>query len=491
MKKHALIAIVLSQTVLFGCTPAPDNSDPFSYAQPHWLDLPTPTIDDSESDAVRAKKMAMSGQVTCDSSNPADCSPSVGMLVALADSTSVSQCTAFLVSPQIAITNSHCIPDDLKASGSSCSNRMWFYFPDLSGFPKLRTGCAKVLSATTLPEKTEAVPDYAVVQLDQPVSRPVLQLSRDGFKNGDAFQLVKVDPQSKTAPIGAMTRITCTAVHNSVIVPNSDNDKSTNMALGDCEIMHGNSGSPILDSHGNVHGIIQLSFEKDSMKATIEKNNTPMLDGDFVAVAGGTNFACMNFPSDVGIVAMDTQCSTITAKADPKSASDAFYARIQRQLDLELKKTTDQMNPGFQWEFVKYKNDADSEQNNMTQYLIPVPTCIQDSKSLLDAERIQNSSKDQSLAILPILLPKLSLSIGLNRYLALDYRLGKAGGVINSNVVFDPKEIETGSSKIMMTENNEDGSVKSSLFSQKLDACSKPTTIAGGTAPSEPARIQN
>ena len=468
-RKHILlVGILLSQLALFGCSKG-DSSDSYQQdAQPHYIDT---------TGSDQAKQTALSGQVSCASSDAADCSPSVGMLVALTPPTSVSQCTAFLVTPQIAITNSHCIPADLKAAGSSCSDRIWIYFPDVNGYPQLRSGCSQVLTASTLPETTKAVPDYAVIRLDQQVNRPPLTISRDGFKDQGEYRIVKIDPQSTTSAIGVMTRTICKAQHNSIIAPNSNDDKSANMAMGDCQILHGNSGSPLLDTQGQVHGVIQLTFEESTLGAALLQFTLPMLDGSSIGtLSAGTSFACLNLPAEAQGAPLAPQCAAVVSSPDAKQAeTKVLLGKIGNALETELNQISGELNPAFQWSVAKYDNTGLlAGGSSYTQQIIPVPSCIKDSKSLLDGHHGWLGGYD-SKAGLSLALPKLAVKMGVNRYLVPDYRIDGSEGFVSTSLSYSPSDIaKKNSSQFTLTEPGIFGA-SHSLFSQSLGLCKKAT----------------
>src|SRR4051812_15299822 len=69
---------------------------------------------------MEAQRIAQSGVVHCEDASR--CSPATGMITG-ARAEGVYQCTAFLISPDLVGTNSHCVPDDLRNAGADCSNR--------------------------------------------------------------------------------------------------------------------------------------------------------------------------------------------------------------------------------------------------------------------------------------------------------------------------------------------------------------------------------
>lgn len=472
-KKILHVFILLAQLAFFGCSKGNDDNglsaqDQFQ-SQPQYLDTTS----------EQAKHTAMNAQVSCGSANPADCSPAVGMLVSYTAPKSVGQCTAFLVGPQIVLTNSHCIPDDLKTAGSSCSDRIWIYFPELGDLPPLRAGCAQILEASTLPQVVKATPDYAVIRLDQPIHRTPLILNRSGFKDQDEYQIVKIDPQSTTSAIGAMTRATCKAKHNSIVVQDSGDDRSLNMALGDCQIVHGNSGSPLLDSEGQVRGVIQIKFEESLLGMALLKLSTPLLDDSVGTLSAGTNFACLNLPAEVPSgSALAPECASASSNTDSKTDSSkaethALTLRLGQELEKELTQFSGELNPAFQWSLANYDHTGalpGTTIHSSIQRMIPVPACIKDSKLLLNGHHhwvFGYASK----AKISMTLPEVDVKIGVNRYLVPDYRLVEPKALISATLNYSPASVHEKNSSQFKLEEKDLFGLSQTLFDQTLGLC--------------------
>ena len=191
-------------------------------------------------------------------------SEQVDQAIALLTATSASHrsaihCTAFLIAPDILMTNSHCIPEDLQESKSSCQKRIWAVFPDRDGLPMVRSECSTILAASPTEDPGRDT-DYAFIILSEPSSRTPLQISREGFKDGDTYSAHLVESENHTYTMIKFHQESCRAVHETVVFPDSNHDKAPVMVLADCRVHHGNSGSPILDSEGKVRGIVQAYY---------------------------------------------------------------------------------------------------------------------------------------------------------------------------------------------------------------------------------------
>ena len=279
---------------------------------------------------AEAQRMAKNATVECDDSASGVCSPSVALLAGTFDSEAY-QCTAFLVGPQIMITNSHCIPRDLAGSGSSCMGRIWVHFPDTGTYPDQSAGCMEIVKASTLVGLRVGIhgdsydkiqPDYAVIELDQPVFRPTLSISRAGFKVGGTYGVDKVDPWGGIEGIdGQLNHVTCKVLSGDQTSTNSAgsvNRDSANIFFQSCNLIPGNSGSPILDSHGLVRGVFQaISIPKDAKFGSSDLTQRIELMNSAPRLA--TNFACLDLPSAVGAPVIAPSCGTAVVAGEYKS----------------------------------------------------------------------------------------------------------------------------------------------------------------------------
>ncbi len=266
-----------------------------------------------------AQRMAKNATVECGNSGDGACSSSVALLTGTFGAEAY-QCTAFLVSPQIMITNSHCIPRDLAGSGSRCVGRIWMHFPDTGTYPNQSARCLKVVKASTLVGLRVGIhgdsydkiqPDYAVIELDRPVFRPTLSISRAGFKVGQGYGVDKVDPSGRIDGIdGLLNHVTCDVLSGdqaSTKGADITNRDSSNIFFQSCNLIPGNSGAPIMDSKGLVRGVFQaISIPKDARFGS--QDLTQRLELMNVAPRLATNFACLDLPAIVGAPAIASSC---------------------------------------------------------------------------------------------------------------------------------------------------------------------------------------
>ncbi len=407
-----------------GCSKSDDSSGRSVF-------YPTSTPDNSVHyvTGTDSDKMIAAANVFCMASDPTACSPSVGMLVARIDDNQVAECTTFLVGPDVVMTNSHCLPDELKVSGSACVGHMVAKFPTVTGYAGEEFDCSQVLVASTLSEKTKSVPDYAVLKLTKASSRPPLVLNRAGFSDHGTYKIFKVNPVGDGEQIsGGLDSANCTAVHNSMMVPNSGSDSSMNMMIADCTVIHGNSGSPLVDSNNQVHGVIQMTIDKEKLDTLLLTTKFKQTDHAMSPIGGGTNFACLQLPKEVKGPAISSECSSVLAKvgttADAKSPDEL---RLEKQLNDDMKKNASPVTRSFQWDAIQYKD---------SQSFIPIPRCTIDSSALIKGHKPTDISGEVIFKV-----PMIDISIEINRYFVPTIQLIESISVVSIALDYNPKDL--------------------------------------------------
>ena len=242
------------------------------------------------------EQMIAGAEIHCQDTSSQACSPSVAMLISKNQSstpgmTDVHLCTSFLIAPDTMMTNSHCIPTELRTAGASCAGKIRFLFADAGGVAKETAGCDQIISASPISnEESETIsdlslqPDYAVVHLDRVMGRPSFPLSRGGVADLMQLQVDSMEPTSKTEAKAVLISRTCTAHQGTDDVPQFKQNFSSTIATKECTVHLGNSGSPMRDSDGAVRGIL-FAIAVPNSKAK--------------GISLGVNLACMVLPQSI------------------------------------------------------------------------------------------------------------------------------------------------------------------------------------------------
>jgi hypothetical protein len=202
-------------------------------------------------------------------------------------------CTWFLVSKNMALTNSHCISDDLKNNPEKdCKEYLQGVIQTSSG--RRTFTCKKLIHATKLSSVVVLDNDYALLELNENIDGVApFELSRNGF-----IEDQKVHPLTMThlkvadGFYSEFKKQTCliksSDLYGKISSPGSSpltGFKEEN-SQDRCKSVSGNSGSPVTDEAGQLIGIvhgginehatpdpgIQVSMDKISKELTVMTN---------------------------------------------------------------------------------------------------------------------------------------------------------------------------------------------------------------------------
>lgn len=208
------------------------------------------------------------------------CPANVGYLLANFGEDQIGQCTGWLIAPDVVATNSHCIPDDVKADPARCAGNVGVKLPRTEGRAEEVLLCAELLQASAITAEGDAdflrKPDYALFRVSHASARAPLAFARGGIAEGQPLTLLSVDPQSRTRPEGLLVQRVCRASKNSINIPDDTHELSdVAVAFGDaCVARHGNSGSPVLDEAGRAIGWLHggIPAEEDPVQNLRDKS---------------------------------------------------------------------------------------------------------------------------------------------------------------------------------------------------------------------------
>lgn len=247
-------------------------------------------------------------QVTCVTKY---CSPSAAKIVFLDENGKAKLCTGSLIQMDTSsenrfiLTNSHCVPDDLKKQKqSNCSNRMKIIFPALKqdkNYSYEVVSCNKVVIASELdkekirqkhkskfnfnirPDILKGDPailhDYAILELKSVPNRPALVVNNQGLADGEVLSVTKSDPTSNGR--SEMKSVECRSTYNSMLSPVRE-AQGYYYALTGCPIIGGNSGSTVLNEKGEAVALI-YSYKKPEEKGifgdiAVASNNSAVVN---------------------------------------------------------------------------------------------------------------------------------------------------------------------------------------------------------------------
>jgi len=223
--------------------------------------LGSPSLDPRDPrDAIRDPRHALEATLaeeapTVRCADAARCPPSVGLVVFPGREPDAlgrvlpTRCTGTLVAPDRVLTASHCI------TTPTCVGA-WITFPATASHPAGFAHCAWVLARD--PDDGDAVllEDWAILQLDRPVDRPVATLERAPATPGTIVTVASVTPHpiydSRHELDGRLCRVEGPEAAEARL---GEGARRVGWLSG-CPIEPGNSGSPVLDAEGRLRALV-------------------------------------------------------------------------------------------------------------------------------------------------------------------------------------------------------------------------------------------
>ena len=431
---------------LSGCSKNQNDDDSALYFRIH----PSETTQKFNPD-----EMLSQAQVYCEAG--AACPGSVGML-AFSTEQEAGSCTAFLIRSDLAMTNSHCVIDELRKNPELVPHSMRILFPATSQFEAAVVGVEQVLfysaiaTGHTLQGKN---PDYALLKLATPIeNRGTLELSNEGVTDEQRLTLYSVTPQSQTSIIGSLGVKTCNAMMNSGLQPTFKTPFSSVISFYGCTIMHGNSGSPLVDENNKVRAILHAGFEN----STLTQIQTQLQMESFAPVGLATNASCVNLIDSAGIptTPLNPECSAPIPQVD--IFQGARIASEGRATDVTLiEKYKDEIKTKFSNWLEQEKQSPfgwDLKQKDAADY-VPTPLCF--------SERVEDSNEYYAS------VPKWQVEFILDPEVRYVYRVTEATDGDALSLQFSSKELKKKQSSPLVEVSREYGSSSGVLGICKKD----------------------
>jgi hypothetical protein len=188
--------------------------------------------------------------ITC--SDPSFCPEGIARMFSInfEDSNESTTCSAFLVEPDLVMTNTHCVHGRDMDLEKICSG-LYFVFPGQGSTYSAQ--CSNIIWSnrrqTSRINYRSGDNDFALIRLDRNMPFTPFTIRFGGLKPDSKVFPVVVDQMG-----GYNARITKLECQAERLV-----EKFGVAKLSNCPVISGNSGSPVLDENQNVVGIIFAS----------------------------------------------------------------------------------------------------------------------------------------------------------------------------------------------------------------------------------------
>ena len=254
-------------------------------------------------------------------------------------------CSGTLYQNRYIITNSHCIPDEIKNAGSSCSDQLKVLFPYTNRFVSEEVRCSRIIQVY---DQKNGGPDIAVLEIEQNIYRDEVKISKNAFIDNSKVYAYTMNPSTTDKTVGTITQKKCTlSIDNAFFMSTLASSHGAILNGHDCDVIHGNSGSGLFNEAGEYIGAVFAKVEMTALYEIFSKNKIyhTMIGPNGIV----QNIGCLNsITSNAGV-----GCSM---KMKTSLELENYLLRMKQKVKLETENESlinYEMQNGFQLKLTK------------------------------------------------------------------------------------------------------------------------------------------
>lgn len=230
------------------------------------------------------------------------CPESIAKVVVL-DKGNVNYCTGTLINSNQIITSASCLSRGMQVKDLDCSNSVFFIFPKTLFKPAETLRCKRIVHSDITTSKDAALTrqDLVLFELHSQVLRGPSYPSERGFEPSEDFQTYVSNYVDEHKSV--ITKKTCSPVFNSYANPFSETEKSPYVTMSGCELSEGNRGGAILDSKGELRGVLSSNLDS-RIKSYVEAKK--LVKDKISELSFASNLSCL--PENLNQGLRDKEC---------------------------------------------------------------------------------------------------------------------------------------------------------------------------------------
>lgn len=309
-------------------------------------------------------------------------SEGMGLLIVKKANT-LGVCTSFLISPNQLMTNSHCL-EDISLTQSCANNVVVHVKTAFNGMEFHR--CKRIITRSKI-DGDFGDPDFAVIELDSDSVAKPKSLSREGVQELSELTIESVDYTGSVETLYANRKISRCTPHMNAAIGNYSNPKSSIIPVyGDagqtCNVIPGNSGSPITNASGKVVSVIFATLYKDRLRERLNVKNPH-------DTALATNLACIKTNVPWFDRLRPVECDAVMR--DEAQYMSRLEAQFNRGKEENRKAKAEELKrdlPGAFSFSLDEKRESKVEEKEKFAYNFK-PTCMKSPDSWSDDEKLK------------------------------------------------------------------------------------------------------
>jgi V8-like Glu-specific endopeptidase len=202
----------------------------------------------------------------------------------------LGSCSGTLVEEEYFVTNSHCIPDDLRVNDLNCSKQISIQFPQTNQHNKENLKCLKI--AQVFPYK-EWEPDLAVLKIQKSkYLRKNTFFAKNDFSHKQKTYSYTMNPSKRDQMLGTIVRKECQISLDNIFTYHADKYAGNVLISGSaCHVISGNSGSGVFNERDELIAVIHIKVENKKLTKIFKDkfiNYEPLTNMGFAV-----NIACL------------------------------------------------------------------------------------------------------------------------------------------------------------------------------------------------------